>query len=283
LLRELEKSAKNAFINDFTSLLSVFIHPDKVCIRLLSVFEYDNLKAVLGVLENEEAELPELTDLGKFGILNWQYWPNLRKITEKTPFGWVADDHEKKVPLRVIYNKLDKQYCRDVFSSLKELDSETRRGVKSIIGEEFVLKNLIWALQLRIYHKLSVDKIVPLLVTLTDSDVYSDSIVMPAIFALRKKVSDYSDWKNWHYSSLVNSPSDVSDWVFDPTYFEQRVNDYIGRVARRVFRSHQFSAAMLVSFFHLKQQELAYIRGASNAIYLNLNMEEISNFYKVEV
>lgn len=283
LIRDLEKSATASFVDDFSSLLSVFPKPDAVCLRLLSIYDYDNLKVVLGALRNDVAELPELVDVGKYSSFSAEYWPDLRKMTEKTIFSWVVDDFEKNLPINIIFNKLDKQYCRRLFSSLKELDSETQLQIKSVLKEEFILRNIVWALRLRIYHKLSVSKIIPLLTTLSDDDPHSDMIAGPAVVALNKNFSDYSQWQKWHYAFLLNPPDGSARWIFDPAYFEQRVTGYLVKLAHRTFRMNQFSAAMLVTFFRLKQQELAYIRGASNAIHLNLSINEFPDFYKFEV
>ena len=283
LIRDLEKTATASFVEEFSSLLSVFPKPDEVCLRLLSLYDYDNLKVILGALRNGDIEPPELVNTGKYSTFFPGCWPNLRKMTEKTIFSWVVDDFEKNLPINIIYNKLDKQYCRRLFSSLKELDGETQLQIKSILKEEFILQNIIWAMRLRIYHKLSVSKIIPLLTTLADGDAHGDLIAGPAVVALNKNFSDYSQWQKWHYSFLVNPPDGSSRWVFDPTYFEQRMVSHVVKVAHRAFRMNQFSAAMLVAFFRLKQQELAYIRGASNAIHLNLNINEFPNFYKFEV
>ena len=132
LAKQIEQKAEASFLEDFASLLNSYAKPEPVSLALLQYYEYVNLKEIASAILVGKKTLPKIINLGKYSILNYKHYPNLGKITEKTPFEWY-----KTVPTRQeqkdVDHRLDVQYIRSLWSAIQHVPSSERPDRKSVV------------------------------------------------------------------------------------------------------------------------------------------------------
>lgn len=277
LARQIEEKAEKDFISDFSRLLSCYKKPDAVLIKLLSLYDYTNLKLLSASLYKNAKEIPVITDIGVYSELNYSAWPDLQKITMDSSMSWYNDVPEISQQ-KDWDHKLDVQYVRQLWNAVQKLPRNERRPVEKLIKEDLVLQNIIWALRLRVYYSMDDQEIKSYLAGISDNPEVSDLLAGPAINILDKAVDSYSDWENWEFKRLLNHHEPDSVWVLDPRWVQQSANIVIAKNALKAFHKYPFTAMVLVTWFKLKQNEVNNIRTAAEALRLNINENEVKEF-----
>ncbi len=143
--------------------------------------------------------------------------------------------------------------------------------------DEFVLKNIVWALRLKVYFNMTNEEIKKNLIYVTDTPGLQDPVAKEAIKILDKETDNYEVWKNWKYNQLVNPHIDEQIWSIDPTWVEKmgRLNNI--NSAKLLFHQYPMTTAALLSWFKIKNYELNCIRTAVESIKLNMNSNDAMN------
>ena len=261
LAKKIEQEAENQFVKDFCKLLDCYSNPDKVSLFLLKSFDYGNLREIVFALSNQENDLPELVDIGKYSELKVKNWPNLEKITEKTSFAWY-----KTVPAiseqRIFDHKLDLQYIKELWKNIETLPSSEREPIKAFIQEKIILDNCIWAMRLKKYYEMSKDEIIENLFSIDENPTEKDDLCGEAIKILDYDFESYDSWQRWKYRKLLNDNLEGDVWFVDPIWFQQSAKIYLIKKAYKSFHQYPFTANVLVSWFFIKEHELDCIRKA---------------------
>ena len=276
LSQQIEEKAFQTFIEQYITFINQYDHPDQVLVDQLSLFEVENLKQIGSALCNGETSLPAIMDLGKFSTLNYKAWPDIKKITKGTAFSWynhVPDIHEQ----RELDFKLDIQVCRHLWHSLENEKGEAAEALRELYRQEFIIKNVVWVLRLRLYYEMKNEEIMNHLIYVTDKPGRSDPIASAAIKVLDWPLDEAAPWLNWKYASLVNPYIPGQLWQIDPVWIEKRSRVEINRKAQKLFHQFPSDSVFLIGWYKMKEFELGCIRTAVESVRLNVNSDEAMN------
>ena len=273
LSQQIEENAFSDFIGKYVKFINMYDKPDPVLVDQLMLFEGENLKELGAALCKGETTIPKLIDLGQFSSLNTQYWPDIEKITRGTAFSWynkVPGIHEQQQ----LEFKIDIQVCRHLWESALKEKGEAGQALLDLYRQEFIIKNIVWLLRLRLFYNLKEEEIINNLIYVTDKPNRSDPVAAPALKILEWPLDEYEPWSNWKYASLVNPHIEGQVWQIDPVWIEKRNRVQISRKASKLFHQFPGEACALIGWYKMKNFELSCIRTAVESIRLNVNSDE---------
>jgi len=273
LANQIEEEAFKKFLSQYIEFISMYDKPDSVLLDQLCIYEAENLKEVAAALCTGESALPNLKDLGSYSNLNFKAWPDIAAITKKSNFSWynkVPDIHEQQK----MEFKLDMQVIRHLWNSVQSVKDESAEAIKNLFMNEFVMRNVIWALRLRIYFKMSNENIIPLLIYVTEKPNKADPVAGPALKVLDMPLDEPEVWENWKYRDLVNPHIPGEIWQIDPSWMERKNKAKLNKMAQRIFHQYPMTTGSLIGWFKIKNYELNCIRTAVESLRLNINADE---------
>ena len=215
LAQKIEIEAYNCFFSDYTDFVSLYDKPNPVIIDLLCEYEVENLKLVLAALCNEEQKIPPIADLRDFSQCNFANWPNIEKITQNTQFEWlnsVPDIHH----INQIDFKLDIQVIKHLWKSLEHESGEIKSVLEDLFYTEFIIKNVVWMLRLKIFYKMDNTQIAERLIYVTSKADEKDPVAGPVIHLLNLPLDEYDAWSHWKYHDLLNPFEPGIPWKINP-------------------------------------------------------------------
>ena len=273
LAEKIETQAFNQFFKEYIDFVKQYDNPDPVLINQLCTYEAENLKLIASALCSNKHKMPALTDLGTFAECKYSAWPNLAEITQGTRYSWL-----KQVPqvneLKKISFKLDIQIVHHLWNSLNRQTGEQYEVMEKLFKTEYSLKNIVWALRLRIYYKMSRSDIINRLIYVTDHPGLSDPVASPAIKVLDMPLDDYELWEKWKYHDCINPPVEGKLWQIDPVWIEKKAKVKLNKMALNIFHGQAMTEASLLGWYKIKEYELICIRTAVESIRLNINPNE---------
>lgn len=273
LANKIETEAVKKFVADYTSLLQLYSKPDNFLIELLRRYEVENIKVLSAALSLGEENIPRVVKLGKYELLNYDAWPNLKKITENSSFAWY--NHIPTVEERQKMDfQLDLQEIRVLWNSVNRVKDSSRKALVEYYTTEYKIQNMLWALRLKVYYNMENKEILKSLFHITEEASKADPLCADAIEIFDKAVDNFDDWKDWRYAKYLNPHEDGTVWNVDPMWIEQKLR--IGEVhrAKAVFHQYPMTYASLAMYFRIKQQELNVIRAATEALRLDADKTE---------
>ena len=273
LSQQIEEKAFSDFTNQFVQFISLYDNPEEVLKDQLLMYEGENLKELGAALCKGESKCPAIISLKKYSLLNYDAWPDIKKITKGSPFSWynkVPGIHEQQE----LDFKIDIQICRHLWAAAASQKGESGEALLKLYRQEFIIKNIVWVLRLRLYYKMDSEDIIKNLIYVTDKPGHSDPVAAPALKILDWPLDEYEVWSNWRYASLVNPYEPGQVWQIDPVWIEKRNRVQISRKASKLFHQFPGEACALIGWYKMKNFELSCIRTAVESIRLNVNPEE---------
>ena len=273
LAQEIEKEAFLIFLDQYKSFINCYDKPSSVLIDQLYVYEIENLKEAADSLVNSQVIPPVFVDLGAFSKLNLTAWPDIAKITKDSDFSWynhVPSIHEQQG----MDFKLDLQLIRHLWASINLEKGENKSVLLDMYKEEYVIKNIIWALRLKIFYKMSDEQIISQLLYVSDSANLQDPIAGPAIKVLDFPLDDYEVWQKWTFRELVNPNLDGKIWQIDPSWIEQTNRSKLNKMALKAFHQYPMTVCSLIGWYKIKKYELHCIKTAVESLRLNISSTE---------
>ncbi len=277
LAQSIEKEAENNFLKGYTSLVGAFDKPEPVALQFLRSFDYSNIKKINFALRTGEKNLPDVTDIGRFSQIKYKAWPKIAKMTENGCFAWVTSVVEAK-DVKDFEHKLDAQYVTELWNAVEKTSGEAKPAIEELIKEQLILKNIVWALRLRLYYNMEPDDVLPYLAESGSLPLKKDVLIEPVMKIISKPLDIYSEWQSWNYADLLNPAYDVTSWTIDPRYVQRAANAKIHKMALRMFHRYPCSSAILVPWFMIRQLELDYICTAAEGLRLNVDEEQTKEF-----
>ena len=270
LTRELEKQAFNSFITEIISLMEHFPKPSPTLVALIHFYDYENLKQAGSAKEASRIHCPEFQRITPFNLIDYDKWPLLDEMTGNSPVKWQEFDVGAK-QVRMNEENLDRLYFRELYSSLKHLDSECRHELGNLLVWKMNMDNMIWALRLKVYYRMDRDEIVSQLLHVTDSPCEADPVCAEAYKILDLNPESLEDWKEWHYSKYLNSSDENGLWTLDVKALGKRIQTEYMKKIRAMFHKFPGTQAPLICYYLIKRQEMENIRTASESIRLNVD------------
>ncbi len=277
LAHAIEEEAEKKFIEDYTKLLKNFSKPDKIAVHVLRYYDYQNIKELNTAIIRGETKMPLIADIGEYSMLNYSEWPNIKKITQNSEIDWL----DKPVTLETqkdVDSRLDIQYTTELWKSVNDLSNQGSSCSKTVIKENIVLQNILWAIRLKKYYGFTREQIVEKLVFDNPEHANSDCLAGPALEVVEKPFDSWDAWKDWKYVQLLNKNDEGSIWSVDPTYLQIAINRYTNNAVYKSFRKSTCSAHTLVAWYKIKKFELDLIRTYVEGLRLNCDAEELKQF-----
>ena len=271
LAKKIEQEAEKRFLSGYISLLRNYSHPEPVLVEILHFYDYDNLKDITASLSiayslDKSPQIMEYSDIAEYSMLNYDKWPDVEALTADSPLSWCKSVPSPNEQQALDY-KLDIQYIRSLWNSLQHLPSSCRSVV---------------TLRLRVYYGFSKEQVLSQLPTVCDykflREVKADPIAKAAVETLNWDLDSYNDWAKWKYANLLNPHEEGEVWQVDPRWIQQAAKVMYNKKALQCFHRNPFSAAVLVSWFKIKQYELDCIRMVAEGLRLNVAQEQIVEF-----
>lgn len=273
LCQKLEENSKQKFIEDYKKLLNAFDKPPMILRTLLLVYDIENLKAVVSTLSVNKKP-PKYVDLGKYAMFDFTLIPDLKRLTQDTPFNYLESVPTLK-QCQNITQKIDCTYAKLLLDSAMTLQKDCKKAILDFLVNEYTLRNILWALRLKIYYNMAKEDIEPLLIKYPKAIKGYEALEKEALDILDKDTDTYSVWKDWKYQKLLN-PYDANEvWQLDPRWFFHAAKKYLNHAALQMFHKYAQTPASLFSWFKVKHYELDHIRTVSEGIRLNVADEQI--------
>lgn len=273
LAEQIEHEAMSRFIKQYTSFLDLYDKPNPVYLDQLCIYEAENLKEIAAALINNEHELPSHIDLGKYGKLNFEGWPDIAKITKDSDFAWYNSlpEYSKQQERELA---VDLQVVRHLASSLHKMKGSVYKSLVKIYRNEYTIKNIVWALRLKLYYKYTNEQIIDKLIYISDGPTKDDTIAGPALKVLDMPIDEYSAWANWKYAKLLNPHTEGEVWKVDPACIERKNRIRLNEIAYHIFHHYPGSDSCLICWYKIKNFELSCIRTAVESLKLNIDSAE---------
>lgn len=269
----IEKEAFNNFLTQYSKILNLFDKPDEILKTQLAIYEVENLKEISAALCAEEKTCPPLNDIGPFATIRKEYWPDLQKITKNTEYSWykVAPSIHQQ---QLMEYRLDEQFIRKVWMSAQKVKGEGKKALIEFVREDYSLRNIIWALRLKVNYQFTKEEIMNELFYVTESANLEDPIANGVLRIIDKQIDVYEDWFDWKYKSCLNPHVDGEVWCVSPSWIEKKARLMMNKKAMTLFHQYPLSTASIFAWSEIKQYELTSIRTAVESIRLNINSDE---------
>lgn len=269
LAQQIEEEAFNRFLNQYKYFIRQYSVPPKILTAQLAVYEAEDLEEVGAALCAGEKVCPKLVNLEEFSKLNFSAWPDIAAITAGTEFAWydhVPGIHEQQQ----MEFKIDCTVIRHLWDAIESTKGEEKQALLKLYKSEYVIKNIVWALRLRVHYQMTKEQIIPMLIRVTDGPVRDDPIASPVMEVLDMPLDDYETWRHWKYSDLINPMMDNGTWTIDPSWIESKNKIRLNRLAMLVFHQNPMSVCALIGWYKIKKFELNCIRTAVESLRLSI-------------
>lgn len=281
LAQLIEEKAEQVFISDFMKLLDAYDKPDAVAVQLLRFYDYSNIKELGAALLKRQSSVPAIADIGKYSMLNYENWPRIQDITKYSTINWY-DTVPTRTDQKDVDARLDIQYTKELWESVRELPRQEGVPVKKLIKAYIVFQNIIWAIRLMSYYGMKADDIAKQLV-FEDNDVYKNDVLAgPALSILGKSLDSWDDWSAWRYVGLLNPNDESGIWKIDPRWIQNAVNVHLNKMVYKEFGQHFSSSHVLVTWYKIKEYELNCIRTSVEGLRLNVESSHLKHFTGVK-
>lgn len=168
----------------------------------------------------------------------------------------------------------DREEILNLWKAAGELHSTDRQNLERLFRTVISLRNIIWAMRLKVYYQFSKEEVAEHLIYADKKSGEKDILAREAWEILDKDVSSYDDWRKWKYAGALNPHEEGVVWELDPSYVERSVKLYLNNFYQRSFHKDPMSITSFVAWFRIKQTELDYIRTAAEGLRLSVSSDE---------
>jgi vacuolar-type H+-ATPase subunit C/Vma6 len=166
LLVDLERRIMERAADQIIRIVSSFSRPPDFVVRLLRSYEYNDLKSALVALAGNEPHMPGRTDLGRFGQVNFDAYPDLPAMIRDTEFEFLREEIRGRDFAKAaetdgirLQTRLDIHYYTKLWEDMLNLPVRDRVESGKILEEEIALRNVVWALRLRMYYRMEAREV----------------------------------------------------------------------------------------------------------------------------
>jgi len=304
LLIELERRLLRRTTKHILSIIKSYSTPPELLVRQLRSCEYADIKTCLHHIIAGKPIPDNLCDLGRFGTIRFNGYPDLEAMLKGTEFAFILskDLNAADFDITALEAELDLQYYTLLMKSLQSLPSEDRVFAQRILAEEISLRNCVWALRLRTYfaktsqetEKYIMDLEIP---ECPQGEIPGDinprfsfqrntesgkiSLAQEAYESLYFPLDNRNAWKGWNWENLLNPEVPGESWSANPRFFQNTASRYIYRLALRCFRRMPFSINAEFCFIKLKQFEEDLLTSVAEGLGLGMGGNEVFNIIEV--
>ncbi|MFA6505959.1 MAG: V-type ATPase subunit [Treponemataceae bacterium] len=272
LSARLERRVSDRAASRTVGIVSSFKKPAAALVRLISAYEYADLARTLAAVAAGERNPPEVTDIGSFRTVHFEAYPDVAKMTFRTEFSWLAEKKVSPESLVEIETDLDRRYYYALWSEIVDLPRSDRNVFQELVSEEISLKNIVWALRLRVYYGIEGEDLARRLVDVKyKGHSLADDAIRIGDFALDRK----EDWKNWKRRYLLNEEKPGEFWKIDPRRVQNAASRRLYSRARCLFRMNPSSLGAVACFAKLVQFEEDLLTSVAEGLCLGLSPRDV--------
>lgn len=269
----IEEKAKSNFVCEYLKILSSYDKPPRLLLKFVEYFDVKNLESLLvGKLKKNKVQI---IDTGCYSSLNYKKYEKLHSfasLTKHTAFEWVAPLVEKESESEMFF-KMDAQQVSSFLKVICALPkNEENTTLKEFFLRYYSIKNMIWALRLKVSYFLNIEDIVPHL--FRTGDKYDDALCQRAFDAVKREDDVYEKWKKWEFFDSLNPHVEGEVWKIDVAWVERKLKSRIMRETLKMYKEWWMSDFGVALFCMLKMYELMCIRAAAEGLRLNVDKEE---------
>jgi len=285
LLFDLERRITERAVRQIMTIVGSYPHPPELLVRMLKVYEYNDLKVSLQHIAAGKKNLPNISDIGDFGTIRFDAFPDIKKMVHGTEYDFILSDLKSQqyenMDIAQIETKLDAHYYLGLVGYLPHLSAEDRITVQKIIADEISLRNCAWALRLRTYYQKTANETSKHLMDIKLKGSKNKSLAADAVSSLELPLDSRQPWRGWKWEKLLNPEEPSVIWAADPRYFQNAASQYLYRLARKYFHRSPMEVSAVFCFIKLKQYEEDLLTSVAEG--LALGMESTSVFKLLEV
>jgi hypothetical protein len=179
------------------------------------------------------------------------------------------NDTSTETPGLVEIARQNSEYYTALWHELENIPFSDRKLVTPLIADEIRLKNVVWALRLRVYYLLPPARIEPFLIALKPGK-NQRPLHYDALKSLERDIEEETEWHGWRLWKFVNKPVSGQYWKIDPRFFQNEASLYLYRLARKGLRKSPFTLDTVCCFIKLKQFEKEILTSVAEAARLGL-------------
>jgi len=270
LLFDLEKRIEDRTANSVLTIVRGFSKPPEFLVLLLRAYEYTDLKnAAISIIEKAPSPPPH-TDIGRFRTVNFDAWPDIRKMVDGTGYTFLLplkkNSPDKQTDIIALESALDRHYYNALWKSLHSIPIRERHVSQKILSDEISLKNSSLILRLRHYYNMRSDEVKPHLVDIKAED---------AIKCLEYPLDSFHEWSTWHWKGFLNPEISGRHWHADPRHFQNAASRHLYHLARHYFFSGSTSLDTIFCFIKLKQFEEDILTGVAEGLGIGMTPKEV--------
>jgi hypothetical protein len=314
LLVDLEYRLVSRAVQSIISIVKCYKNPPELFKLLIRGYEYVDLKTALASSIAGETATPVVTDIGEFGTVRFDAWPDISAMIKDTEFEFLLN---KKGALQQefggisLQTVLDRHYYNALWNALFKLPKKDRSASEMILSEEISLRNAVWALRLRTYYRMPAEEVRLHLIYIPSGGGdgaplnagppkknqapykpavphnriktgYSPFLTNDAIESLNLALDNHAEWASWRRSRFLNPENPGEAWRADPRYFQNAASEYLYRLARAHFHRHPFSIDTAFCFIKVKQFEEDLLTSIAEGLGLGISSGDVFSLLEVE-
>ncbi len=273
LANKIEHEAVKKFVSQYISLLRCYSKPDPFLVELLRRYDILNLKVLAAASINGEQERPRVIRIDEYSELDYDSWPDMKKITAMSSFAWYGNMKPEEDHQQMDF-KLDLQEIRFLWKAVNHVADSSRKSLVEYYRRFYSIKNMLWAMRLKVYYNMKAQDIEKNLFYVTEAPSSKDPICGFAYEILNMETDSYNDWASWRFAAFLNPHEEGAVWTVDPMWVEQKFRFGEIKEIKRMFYGNPMTYASLVAFFLIKLKEIDCIRAATESIRLNASIED---------
>lgn len=287
LLADLENRIVSRAVQQILVIVESCDAPPELLIRMLRVYEYNDLKNCIQNIIAGNDEMPHVYGIGVFKTVDFDAFPDLELMVENTEFASVLNEDIKsikngKADFSAIEAKLDNHYYNMLLKSLSELPAEDRMLMRRIITDEISLRNCMWALRLRAYYYKRPAEVEQYLMDIKAHRAGKTvSLAEDAMQSLELPLDARSMWEGWKWEKLLNEEDHSMHWEADPRHFQNAASLYLYKLALRGFHRSPMSISAIFCFIKLKQFEEDLLTSVAEGLALGMDSAGVFDLLEV--
>jgi vacuolar-type H+-ATPase subunit C/Vma6 len=286
LLPDIERRITKRSIKAVTSIVNCFDNPPEFFTLLVRSYEYADIKTALASLDEnaEEKNRPVFTNLGRFGTVNFDLWPDFEKMIRGTEFETLCGNRKPGKGAgaenagMAVETAIDRHYYRRLWQALLKLKKSDRQTAEKILREEISLRNASWALRLRTYYGMDGGEVKKHLVDIPGHK----ELTKDAVSALELPLDSRHEWESWKLAAYLN-PEGADAWRVDPRSFQNAAAERLYALALSNFRRRPLSLDTVFCFIKLKQFEEDLLTSGAEGLVLGMSSRDVFDLLEMNL
>jgi len=285
LLLDLERRITERAVRQILTIVRSYSEPPELLVRMLKVYEYDDLKVCLQHIAAGKKNIPGISNIGSFGTVRFEAYPDIKAMIRGTEYAFILPDlgsrQNENIDIAQIETKLDAHYYSALAECIPNLSVDDQFIVQKILGDEISLRNCAWALRLRTYYQKSSSETSKHLMNIKFKGEKTTSLATHASSSLDFHLDSRQDWRGWKWEKLLNPEEPSVIWNANPRHFQNAASQYLYRLAMRNFHHSPMEISSFFCFIKLKQYEEDLLTSVAEG--LALGIESAGVFKLLEV